>query len=44
MTQVSAWLDEHDKDLLAILAVALMEHPEYRFEVREETLCVVRSK
>lgn len=44
MTQVSAWLDEQDKDFLAIVAVALMEHPEYKFRVHEDTLCVVRVR
>jgi hypothetical protein len=44
MTKPVAWIDEQDKDFLAILVVALMDYPEYKFEVREETLCVVRSK
>ena len=42
MTQVAAWVDDNDKNFLAILAVVLLEHPEYKFEVHEDTLCVVK--
>ena len=41
---VSAWLNEKDTEFLAILTVALMENPEYKFKVYEEVLCVVREE
>lgn len=41
MTKAVAWLDEHNKDFVALMAVLLLDHPEYSFSVVEDTLCIV---
>lgn len=41
---VSAWLNEKDSEFLAFITAALTKHPEYKFKVYEEVLCVVREK